>query len=132
VRAGREGRSDRIALRLRELTQRALFRFLQQELRHAVVATLLRERPCMTALPGPMELSEVSLPSDPVLRASLRAMERGGLRDLVRGENALVPRFELERIYRRTQRRRHRFVRALRRQAAVDALLCAVAQGSAP
>jgi hypothetical protein len=108
--------SDRIAMHLRQRTERALFLAIRRQ-------TAYRRRTCgalaldslITEPPEPC--SAVGRPDDPLLSAALQAMDRGALRALVRQRHPEAAPKELERTYRRLQRQRSRFLEALRLRA---------------
>jgi hypothetical protein len=108
--------SDRIAMHIRQRTERALFRELRREV---LYRKKMRNRGPLSAA-GPCDpeilLPELTIRSDPFLSAALQAIDRGELRALVRQRHPDAEPLELERAYRRIQRRRCRFFGAIRSQ----------------
>ncbi len=120
VQVGATGNDDRPAMYLRQRTARALFAVLRRD---STQRSWERNRPdpgARVAAP-PTATPDLSrpflLPEDPTLRAALAAQDKADLRALVRQRHGDVSEQELERIYRRIQRRRHRFIHLLREKA---------------
>lgn len=112
--AGEKGSPDRVAMRLRQDTIFAVLNVLRKDLSSGKPPR--GEAPGVAA-PGVSDhfvIGPFPLPDDALSKAVIQATSRGELRDVVREFHPNASPEELERTYRRLQRRRHRLFRALR------------------